>query len=308
MVTLQRCRGVDAAAGQLIVREAGGFVSFTDLRRSARRAAGRHPQLPPRRRALRADAARARGDPPVTVIDWILAEKIAGYVAGSGDAATATRGSPGAGGRIREAGDRLHRAGAGPPAATPGGNRPARVGRRPTSRRCARCWTRCWTAPATAWDRCKPAGQAGARRRGHHRGRRSCSATWPSACSASTSSCCSTTREVTTPPRLLFVLPNLGHAVRSFERPGGRVHDLGGAARGHPRGPVRGRPVAARPRGRPGPGAAAQRRAAHGSRAQAAHADPGARSGAPSSRCARATSSRSSPAMSSARRSTGSRP
>ncbi|MFZ1995667.1 MAG: inositol monophosphatase family protein, partial [Solirubrobacteraceae bacterium] len=31
MVTLQRCRGVDAAAGQLIVREAGGFVSFPDL-------------------------------------------------------------------------------------------------------------------------------------------------------------------------------------------------------------------------------------------------------------------------------------
>jgi myo-inositol-1(or 4)-monophosphatase len=30
MVTLQRCRGVDAAAGQLIVREAGGFVGFTD--------------------------------------------------------------------------------------------------------------------------------------------------------------------------------------------------------------------------------------------------------------------------------------
>ncbi len=30
MVTLQRSRGVDAAAGQLIVREAGGAVSFTD--------------------------------------------------------------------------------------------------------------------------------------------------------------------------------------------------------------------------------------------------------------------------------------
>jgi myo-inositol-1(or 4)-monophosphatase len=30
MVTLRRCRGVDAAAGQLIVREAGGLVSFTD--------------------------------------------------------------------------------------------------------------------------------------------------------------------------------------------------------------------------------------------------------------------------------------
>jgi len=30
MVTLRRCRGVDAAAGQLIVREAGGLVSFID--------------------------------------------------------------------------------------------------------------------------------------------------------------------------------------------------------------------------------------------------------------------------------------
>jgi len=30
MVTLRRCRGVDAAAGQLIVREAGGFIAFSD--------------------------------------------------------------------------------------------------------------------------------------------------------------------------------------------------------------------------------------------------------------------------------------
>ncbi len=30
MVTLRRCRGVDAAAGQLIVREAGGLISFPD--------------------------------------------------------------------------------------------------------------------------------------------------------------------------------------------------------------------------------------------------------------------------------------
>jgi myo-inositol-1(or 4)-monophosphatase len=30
MVTLKRCRGVDAAAGQLIVREAGGFIAFSD--------------------------------------------------------------------------------------------------------------------------------------------------------------------------------------------------------------------------------------------------------------------------------------
>ncbi len=32
MVTLRRCRGVDAAAGQLIVREAGGLVSFGECR------------------------------------------------------------------------------------------------------------------------------------------------------------------------------------------------------------------------------------------------------------------------------------
>jgi myo-inositol-1(or 4)-monophosphatase len=30
MVTLARCRGIDAAAGQLIVREAGGLIAFTD--------------------------------------------------------------------------------------------------------------------------------------------------------------------------------------------------------------------------------------------------------------------------------------
>jgi myo-inositol-1(or 4)-monophosphatase len=30
MVTLRRCRGVDAAAGQLIVREAGGLIAFPD--------------------------------------------------------------------------------------------------------------------------------------------------------------------------------------------------------------------------------------------------------------------------------------
>ena len=29
MVTLANCRAVDAAAGQLIVREAGGYVAFT---------------------------------------------------------------------------------------------------------------------------------------------------------------------------------------------------------------------------------------------------------------------------------------
>ena len=91
MVTLRRCRGVDAAAGQLIVREAGGLHQLCRLRRPARRAAGRHPQLPPGRRPHRGHAARAGGGPrpAMTVIDWILAEKIAGYLAGTGDAADA---------------------------------------------------------------------------------------------------------------------------------------------------------------------------------------------------------------------------
>ena len=51
MVTLRRCRAVDAAAGQLIVREAGGLVAFTALRRPARRAAGPRAALAGGRRA-----------------------------------------------------------------------------------------------------------------------------------------------------------------------------------------------------------------------------------------------------------------
>ena len=52
---------------------------------------------------------------------------------------------------------------------------------------------------------------------------------------------------------------------------GGGVHDLGDAARGHPRGPVRRRAVAPPPRGRPRARAAQERRGAPGRTAQAAH-------------------------------------
>ena len=42
MLTLSRCRGVDAAAAQLIVREAGGLVAFTAYADPPGRAAGHH--------------------------------------------------------------------------------------------------------------------------------------------------------------------------------------------------------------------------------------------------------------------------
>ena len=59
MASLRRCRAVDAAAGQLIVREAGGVVAFTGLRRPARRSARSRAALAGRRRAHARRALRA---------------------------------------------------------------------------------------------------------------------------------------------------------------------------------------------------------------------------------------------------------
>ena len=128
------------------------------------------------------------------------------------------------------------------------------------------------------------------------------SATWPSACSASTSWCCSTRpRRRAAAPAVRAAQPRAGDA--GVRRRRGRVHDLGGAARGHPRRAVRRRAVAARPRRRAGARAAAQRRAADGGAAQAA--DPQPRRGQARGRRAapRGSRSRSSPATPSARRS-----
>src|SRR3977135_1150262 len=71
MVTLKRCRAVDAAAGQLIVREAGGLVAFTgyedplaaplDLVPRSPVIAARTERPPPE---LRAPARRSRGPRP----------------------------------------------------------------------------------------------------------------------------------------------------------------------------------------------------------------------------------------------------
>ena len=76
MVSLRNCRGVDAAAGQLIVREAGGVVSFPSCADPLAAPLDADAELAGRRRAHAGDAARARGSPGV--IDWVLAERIAG--------------------------------------------------------------------------------------------------------------------------------------------------------------------------------------------------------------------------------------
>ena len=93
MVTLRRCRAVDVAAAQLIVREAGGLVAFPLVRGRAQRAA--RPRAPFALRG-RADGARAggavtnptsRGKPLDTaatldgVIDWKLATTVAEGIA-----------------------------------------------------------------------------------------------------------------------------------------------------------------------------------------------------------------------------------
>ncbi len=92
MVTLARSRGVDAAAGQLIVREAGGLISFTDCPEplaapmdaspTSHLVAARSAESLPSWSGSSRERRRARAEP--RVIDWILAEKIAGYVAGQG--------------------------------------------------------------------------------------------------------------------------------------------------------------------------------------------------------------------------------
>ena len=95
MVSLRRCRAVDAAAGQLIVREAGGSVAFTSCERPARRAARpsrrtRHssPHAPPTRSTASAvsspegcssqpiERPSAAVTSVVGVIDWRLAERV----------------------------------------------------------------------------------------------------------------------------------------------------------------------------------------------------------------------------------------
>ena len=59
MATLWKCRAVDAAAAQLIVRESGGLVAFTGDGRAARRTARPRAALTGRGRPHAAGARRA---------------------------------------------------------------------------------------------------------------------------------------------------------------------------------------------------------------------------------------------------------
>ena len=96
MAPLWNCRAVDAAAGQLVVREAGGVVAFTacddplsaplDLEPRSPVVAARTDERA--RRARHPSRLRPRGD-DLLVIDWTLAERVAGAVAGSPNGETA---------------------------------------------------------------------------------------------------------------------------------------------------------------------------------------------------------------------------
>ena len=127
------------------------------------------------------------------MIDWILAERIAAYVAGSGNGKTADGRPGGARRRVRGAGRSPTRAssrrGRFPP--------PEGIGRREwvaeQHRRDARAArSRARSATGEGLGPLRPAIELGDGRRADAPRSASCSATWPSACSASTSSCCST--------------------------------------------------------------------------------------------------------------------
>ena len=74
MVTLIPSRGIDAAAGQLIVREAGGLIAFPDCDDPL----GAPMDSTPRSHLVAArDRGAAGAGADHGVIDWIVAEKIA---------------------------------------------------------------------------------------------------------------------------------------------------------------------------------------------------------------------------------------
>ena len=147
-------------------------------RRTADRARGRRPRQLPALRTTRSaapldadptlaggrgahagDAARARGDPGM--IDWILAERIAGYVAGTGDGQPPDVGPGRARRRVRAPRRRptpacSRRGRCRRPRASAAGS-----GSRATSPRCGRCSIRCSSAPASGLGPLRPAMQLG---------------------------------------------------------------------------------------------------------------------------------------------------
>ena len=189
MATLWKCRAVDAAAAQLVVRESGGLVAFTAMDDPLGAPAGPRAALARRRRPHRPRAGRAGHAARRLMVDWRLAERVAEAVAG-GDGA----GTPLAGGadldamaaRAVRARHRVRAPAAGRAAARAGGRRAQGMGAREPrdDGRHARAAARAQlgsgpaaVARAACSSASRPAGS---------------SASWAATCSASTSSRCST--------------------------------------------------------------------------------------------------------------------
>ena len=204
--------------------------------RAARRAARTSSRTRPVVAARTADGARRAATLPVgLMVDWRIAERVAGAVAG-GDGRAARRcpatSTAMARARASSASSRTRgssRAAPLPPLEA--------VGRQAWARREPRhaCARRSSPLARARWA----AGRAAAvgRRRASSAWRwAASSASWGAACSGSTSSRCSIP---SAPPRLLLVAPNLREAARSFERRRGRAARVGRLPRDHPRRAVR---------------------------------------------------------------------
>ncbi len=237
------------------------------LRAPARCAAGRDAELAPGGRAQRRDGRRACRHPGM--IDWILAQKIAVYVAGKSDAAAPKTDLEPLAVEAEKRVIGLHRPDPDAAAAPARGDRARRMDRHQHQGDAGPA------RPGVGAGRRRPGAAAPGRPAGHGPGgdlRGGGGARLPGPAGARPVRAGAARRgrgHQPSAPAVRDAQPRLGSA--DVRRPGEGVHDVGDAARGDPRGPVRRRAVAARPCGRAGQAAAQERRAADRLRAQAAH-------------------------------------
>ena len=100
MATLWKCRAVDAAAAQLVVRESGGVVAFTAMDDPLGAPLDLEPRSPVVAARTDRGARRAGHAALRLMIDWKLAQRVAEAVAGGDGAGAPQRGA----GRPRGAG------------------------------------------------------------------------------------------------------------------------------------------------------------------------------------------------------------
>ena len=259
--------------------------------------------LTPRSRPVVAMHASKRGSSPV--IDWIIAEKIATYVAGEGDAPEPHGGAGAARGRRRDPGGRLHATGAGRELPAPEG-----ISRRE------------WVAANLGSMRrmLDPVLERAGEKLGSPRGARSLGVSLVSTTEVGVVVGFLAQRVLgqyelvlleeasdDNPPRLLFVLPNLSTAVRALKVPKDEfltwvtLHEVTHAVQ------FSAVPWLQPPHGRPRLRAAALDGAADRRRRGSCRRRVSRRRDGSRSPSAAATSSGSSPPRASARRSTGCR-